>query len=74
MAKANKGKSVKVAQRLMIQSMTGLGDAEIVAVVATLLEDAGDDISRYLSRRLSTVALLLEAQDAAANKTREQGE
>ena len=62
----------QVAQALMVQALQARTDAEIVAFTAAQLGDVKDDkLLAYVAHRLDLVAMRLEAEDAAANKSEE---
>ena len=56
----------------MLQALQARTDAEIVAFMAAQLGDVKDDqLLAYVAHRLDLVAMRLEAEDAAANKSEE---
>lgn len=56
----------------MVQALQARTDAEIVAFMAAQLRDVKDDqLLAYVAHRLDLVAMRLEAEDAAANKSEE---
>ena len=62
----------QVAQALMVQALQARTDAEIVAFTAAQFGDVKDDqLLAYVAHRLDLVAMRLEAEDAAANKSEE---
>ena len=57
----------------MVQALQARTDAEIVAYIAAQLGDVKDDqLLAYVAHRLDLVAMRLEAEDAAANKSEEE--
>ena len=57
----------------MLQALQARTDAEIVAFMAAQLGDVKDDqLLAYVAHRLDLVAMRLEAEDAAANKSEEE--
>ena len=57
----------------MMQALQARTDAEIVAFMAAQLGDVKDDqLMAYVAHRLDLVAMRLEAEDAAANKSEEE--
>ena len=63
----------QVAQALMVQALQARTDAEIVAFMAAQLGDLKDDqLMAYIAHRIDLVAMRLEAEDAAANKSEEE--
>ena len=57
----------------MVQALQARTDAEIVAFMAAQLGDVKDDqLLAYIAHRLDLVAMRLEAEDAAANKSEEK--
>lgn len=57
----------------MVQALQARTDAEIVAFMAAQLGDVKDDqLLAYVAHRLDLVAMRLEAEDAAANKSEEE--
>lgn len=56
----------------MVHALQARTDAEIVAFMAAQLGDLeNDQLMAYMAHRLTLVAMRLEAEDAAANKSEE---